>query len=167
MLIRSPEIDTYTDLLSLMGFSYVTMGFSEAYTSMDTGIINAVEVPLQNIYEGGFHRLGKYICGTRHLLSVNCIVANEEFMASLPEEYREIMMTALEEVTAEERVQCEANEQDYIEKLEAEGAVFTEFDEASKAEIVEIFGQYWTEKIEALGNPEAVEMLNKIIEMKG
>lgn len=73
----------------------------------------------------------------------------------------------LEEVTAEERVQCEANEQDYIEKLEAEGAVFTEFDEASKAEIVEIFGQYWTEKIEALGNPEAVEMLNKIIEMKG
>lgn len=115
VLIRSPEIDTYTDLLSLMGFSYVTMGFSEAYTSMDTGIINAVEVPLQNIYEGGFHRLGKYICGTRHLLSVNCIVANEEFMASLPEEYREIMMTALEEVTAEERVQCEANEQDYIE----------------------------------------------------
>ena len=69
--------------------------------------------------------------------------------------------------SAEERVQCEANEQDYIEKLEAEGAVFTEFDEASKAEIVEIFGQYWTEKIEALGNPEAVEMLNKIIEMKG
>ena len=37
----------------------------------------------------------------------------------------------------------------------------------TKAEIVEIFGQYWTEKIEALGNPEAVEMLNKIIEMKG
>ena len=51
VLIRSPEIDTYTDLLSLMGFSYVTMSFSEAYTSMDTGIINAVEVPLQNIYE--------------------------------------------------------------------------------------------------------------------
>lgn len=29
------------------------------------------------------------------------------------------MMTALEEVTAEERVQCETNEQDYIDKLEA------------------------------------------------
>ena len=166
ILIRSPQIDTYTDLLGLMGFSYVTMAFSEAYTAMQTGVIEAVEVPLQNIFEAGFYNLGKYVAGTRHLLSVNCITANEDFWASLPAEYVEILETALAEVTAEERTQCEQNEKDYVGKLEAEGVTFTEFDDASKAELLEIFSNYWTEKVEALGSDAATSLLEKIIAIK-
>lgn len=163
VLIRSPEIDVYTDLLGLMGFSYVTMSFSEAYTAMQTGVIEAVEVPLQNIYEAGFCDLGKYITGTRHLLSVNCVVANENFWNGLPAEYREIMETALREVTLEEREQCAANEADYITKLEEAGCTVNEFDDASVAKLSEIFQAYWLEQIEPLGG-EAVAQLNKIIE---
>lgn len=164
VLIRSPEIDVYTDLLGLMNFSYVTMSFSEAYTAMQTGVIEAVEVPLQNIYEAGFYDLGKYITGTRHLLSVNCIVANENYWNNLPAAYREIMETALEEVTLAEREQCEANEADYIAKLEEAGCTVNEFDEASVEKLNEIFQAYWMEQIEPLGD-EAVAQLNKIIEL--
>lgn len=163
VLIRSPEIDVYTDLLGLMGFSYVTMSFSEAYTAMQTGVIEAVEVPLQNIYEAGFCDLGKYVTGTRHLLSVNCIVANENFWNNLPAEYREIMETALEEVTLAEREQCAANETDYLSKLADKGCTFNEFDDASVAKLNEIFQGYWKEKVTPLGD-EAVAMLDKIIE---
>lgn len=166
VLIRSPQIDTYTDLLGLMGFSYVTMAFSEAYTSMQTGVIEAVEVPLQNIYEAGFYNLGKNVCATRHLLSVNCIVANKDFWATLPAEYADIMNTALTEVTTEERTQCQTNEQDYITKLKDAGVTFTEFDADSKAELLNIFSEYWTTKVEALNSADASSMLDQIIAIK-
>ena len=166
VLIRSPQIDTYTDLLGLMGFSYVTMAFSEAYTAMQTGVIEAVEVPLQNIYEAGFYDLGKYVCATRHLLSVNCITANGDFWAGLPAEYVEIMETALAEVTADERAQCAVNEENYVTKLEAEGVTFTDFDDASKAELLQIFSDYWTEKVGALNSDTATQMLNDILAIK-
>lgn len=166
VLIRSPQIDTYTDLLGLMGFSYVTMAFSEAYTAMQTDVIEAVEVPLQNIFEAGFYNLGSYVAGTRHLLSVNCITANEDFWAGLPAEYVEIMETALAEVTAEERVQCEQNEKDYVGKLEEKGVTFTEFDDASKAELLSIFSEYWTTKVAALGSADADALLAAILEIK-
>lgn len=166
VLIRSPQIETYTDLLGLMGFSYVTMAFSEAYTAMQTGVIEAVEVPLQNIFEAGFYNLGKNIACTRHVLSVNCITANKDFWAGLPTEYAEIMQTALAEVTTEERTQCETNENDYVTKLQAEGVTFHEFDDASKAELLKIFSEYWNTKVTALGSADASAMLEKIIAIK-
>lgn len=166
VLIRSPQIDTYTDLLGLMGFSYVTMAFSEAYTAMQTGVIEAVEVPLQNIYEAGFYNLGKYVCATRHLLSVNCITANKDFWNSLPQAYADLMETALQEVTADERTQCQTNETDYVTKLEAEGVTFTEFDDASKTELLKIFTDYWNTKVSALNSPTATDLLNKILAIK-
>lgn len=145
-LIRSPQIDLYTDLLGLMGFSYVTMAWSEAYTAMSTGVINAVEVPLQNIYEFGFYDLGKNVLCSRHLLSLNHVVANEAFWDSLPEVYQNIMLDAFNEMTAEEQAQCEANENDYAAKLKEKGVTFYEFDEAGKQELIDAFKPYWTEK---------------------
>ncbi len=162
VLIRSPQIDTYTDLLGLMDFAYVTMAWSEAYTSMSTGVIDAVEVPLQNIYEAGFYDLGKYVNNSRHLMSVNCITVNKQFWNDLPDAYKKIMADALETITAEERVQCEANEKDYVTKLEAEGVTFADFDAASQTEIRSRFTGYWQEKINPIGG-KAPEMLEKAI----
>lgn len=162
VLIRSPQIDTYTDLLGLMDFAYLTMAWSEAYTSMSTGVIDAVEVPLQNIYESGFYDLGKYVNNSRHLMSVNCIVANNQFWNNLPDAYKDIMTTSLKEITEEERIQCEINEDDYVTKLEAEGMEFTDFDDASKTEIRDRFTAYWKTKIDPIGGA-APAMLEKVI----
>ena len=164
-LIRSPQIQVYNDLLGLMGFSYVTMAWSEAYTAMSTGVINAVEVPLQNIYEAGFYELGNNITGTRHLLSVNNVVANEDFWDSLPSAYKEIMTTALDEITADEYVAVANNETDYINKLKAEGCSFFEFDSAAKKQLNDTFSNYWYEKVYTMGD-EVTSVLEKIVEMK-
>ena len=166
IIIRSPNIQSYLDTLSMLGFKCETMSFSEAYSAMETGIITAVECPLQNLYSSGYYNMCDYLLGTRHLLSANCIIANEEWWASLPAEYVEILTSTLAEVTAAERAECDAREQQFLKDFEAEGVVFNEFDEATMAEINEMFGEYWTKQVEALGD-EAVEMLNKIIANKG
>ena len=165
--MRTNGMKTIDMTFQAMGATTTTIPYSDLYMGLKTGVADGQENPWVNVEGMKFYEVQKYFTEVNYQFHPDPCYVNAAWWNGLPEEYREIMMTALEEVTAEERVQCETNEQDYIDKLEAEGAVFTEFDEASKAEIVEIFGQYWTEKVEALGNPEAVEMLNKIIEMKG
>ncbi len=165
ILIRSPQIKVYTDLLGLMGFSYVTMAWSEAYTAMSTGVIEAVEVPLQNIYEAGFYDLGKNVTGTRHLLSVNNIVANKNFWAGVPAVYRQIMTDAIAQVTAEEHEAVAAKEADYLSKLKEKGVVYHEFPAESRKEMTQKFTAYWNAQVAGLGSV-GTTYLNKIIALK-
>lgn len=165
VIIRSPNIQTYLDTLGMLGFKCETMAFSEAYTAMETGVIEAVECPLQNLYTNGYYNLCPYLLGSRHLLSANCIVANEAFWQSLPEEYVEILTGALVENTAEERGECDAREQQFLKDFAEKGTNFNEFDAESQAKIVEMFSEYWTKAVEPLGE-EALAQLDAIIAHK-
>ena len=165
IIMRSPNIQVYLDTLQMLGFKCETMSFSEAYSAMETGVITAVECPLQNLYSSGYYNMCDYLLGTRHLFSANCIVANSEWWNSLPAEYVEILTSTLAEITVAEREQCIANEQELLDAFEAEGVVFNEFDAESKTQINEMFAAYWTDKIAPIGD-EAVAMLNTIIEAK-
>ena len=166
VIIRSPNIQTYLDTLGMLGFKCETMAFSEAYTAMETGVIEAVECPLQNLYTNGYYNLCPYLLGSRHLLSANCIVANEAFWSSLPEEYVEILTSTLVDNTVEERVECDAREQQFLKDFAEKGTTFNEFDAESQAKIVEMFSDYWTKAVEPLGE-DALTQLNAIIANKG
>lgn len=165
VIIRSPNIQTYLDTLQMLGFKCETMAFSEAYTAMETGVIEAVECPLQNLYTNGYYNLCPYLLGSRHLLSANCIVANEKFWASLPAEYVEILTSTLAEITTEERAECSARDQKFLDDFATAGTTFSEFDAESSAKIVEMFSAYWTEKVTTLGQ-DSLDMLDKIIAAK-
>lgn len=165
VLIRTPEVDTYIAMADTLGFSYVTMSWSEAYTSMNSGIIEAVEVPLQNIYEQGFYDLGQNVLMSRHIFNTNSIMVNADFMNGLPEAYQQIIRDAAKEIETEERATCEKNENDYITKLEEKGCTINEWEEASFVEIQERFTSYWTEKADSVGG-EVGEMLQMIIDSK-
>lgn len=161
VLIRVPEVDTYIAFAELTGFSPVTMSWSEAYTSMNSGIINAVEVPLQNIYEQGFYDLGTNILMTRHIFNTNSIMMNAGLLDSLPEVYQQIIRDAAKQAAEEERVACEDNEKNYLTQLEETGCTINEWDEASYNTLQESFSAYWTETASNISDL-AGEYLNMI-----
>ncbi len=166
MIIRSPGASNYLDTLTMLGFKCETMAFSEAYTAMETGVIEAVECPLQNLYSQGYYNLCNYLLGTRHIFSENCIFANAEFWAGLPEAYQEVLKSTLDEITAEERTECDAREQQFLKDFAEKGVTFNEFDEASMAKVVEMFTEYWTANLTE-NAPDALDMLNVIVAHKG
>ena len=162
ILIRSPQVELYTDTLGMLGFSTVAMSFPECYTGMSTGVIDAIEQPLQPIYTNGFYELGKEILSTRHFLSSNHIIANKDFWYGLPEVYRTIMLDAMEEIQPEQWQGCKDDENGFVEKLEAEGVVFHEFTEEDRATVDEMFYKYWTDKCGELGD-EVIGILDTVI----
>ena len=165
VLLRVPEVKTYIDFAKLTGFSGVTMSWNEAYTSMNSGIIEAVEVPLQNIYEQGFYDLGSYVLMTRHIFNTNSIMASAAFMDGLPEVYQQIIRDAAKQAALEERVACQENEQNYISQLQEKGVTINEWDEASYNQLMETFTAYWQETAQEI-NDTAVEYLNLILACK-
>ena len=163
-LIRSPQTETFTDMFEILGFSYVTIAWSEAYTAMQTGVIDAVETSLIAHYNTGFYELGKYLVLTNHMQAVNPLVGNQDFWYGMPDVYREIMTDAMEETQQAEWDECVSNEEYYIGLLEDEGVTVTEISDADREEIKEAFMSYWTEKAEEIGG-DCPDMLETILSL--
>ena len=166
MIIRSPGAQNYLDTLGMLGFACETMAFSEAYSAMENGVINAAECPLQNLWTSGYYNLCDYLLCTRHIFSENCIFANKEFLDSLAPEYLEILESTLAEITAEERVECDAREQQFMKDFEGQGTTINEFDAETQAAVVAKFTDYWSQKAAELGD-DAVAKLQLILDHKG
>lgn len=163
-LIRSPQSEIYTNMFDTLGFSYVTLSWSDTYTGMQTGIVNSVETALMSLYNTGFYELGKYVLMTNHMQAINNTVANKDFWNGLPLAYQDIMSDAFNEIQQAEWEKCIENEEYYKQQLEAEGVTITEMNAADRTAINEAFMSYWQEEANSVGGQSA-DMLNEILAM--
>ena len=159
VIIRSPEVETYTTMMNLIGFTYVTMASSEMYTSLNTGIIDAIEQPLNPIYEQGFYEIANNLLMSNHIFNTISLHINADFMNNLPEAYQQIIRDAAEEIEAEERAKCKADEEGYIAKMEEAGCTITEWDQESYDELQVRFQEYWGKVAAEVGGEDALQMI--------
>ncbi len=94
MKIRSPERDYYVDTLVAMGAQPTTMSFGEVYTSLQTGVVDGQENPIETIVAAGFHEVQKCIALTNHINKPAFVVINEDFFQGLTEEERKVLVDA-------------------------------------------------------------------------
>ena len=165
ILIRVPGIKLYEDIFNMMGFAPVALGWGDVYTGMSTGIVNGVETTGESIYNIGFYDYADYVCKSNHLLVTESVIVNQDFWNDLPAVYQDIMNDAMDEITALEWEACIAQEDTYIEKLEAEGVVVTEFSDTAKAELAEMFEPYWYEKAAGISD-ECSDILEQMIALR-
>jgi TRAP-type transport system periplasmic protein len=96
--IRVTEgIPIYSDLWSAMGANPVPLPFPEAYGALEQGVVDSVELPLDIMYQEGFHELGKYLSLTEHYYYVNSVQVNDELFLSLPKEAQTMLVEAAQE----------------------------------------------------------------------
>lgn len=87
-------VPLYDQLWAAMGASPVPLAFPEAYSAMQTGVVDAVELPLDFIYNNGFYKLGKYVALTNHYFYTNIPIINAKFLASLPKDLKVVIENA-------------------------------------------------------------------------
>ncbi len=87
-------VPLYDQLWSAMGAGPVPLAFPEAYSAMQTGVVDAVELPLDFIYNNGFYKLGKYLALTNHYFYTNIPIINGKFYASLPKDLKAVVENA-------------------------------------------------------------------------
>lgn len=129
-------VPLYDQLWTAMGASPVPLAFPEAYTAMQTGVIDAVELPPDWIYNNGFHKLGKYLVLTNHYFYVNLPIMNAKYLASLPKELKAVVENAA--VTAGEfQTAIVLKQQDEIvKKIKDAGVEIIEIDQKALSDLV-------------------------------
>ncbi|THD76288.1 TRAP transporter substrate-binding protein [Thalassobius vesicularis] len=84
-----------------LGASAIALPFGELYTSLQTGVVDGQENPLDTILRMKFHEVQDYLVVSEHGAMEDVVLFNPMFWEGLPEDYRKIIVDAFSEVVPE------------------------------------------------------------------
>ncbi|EPC00614.1 C4-dicarboxylate ABC transporter substrate-binding protein [Litchfieldella anticariensis FP35 = DSM 16096] len=129
--MRVPEIAPWIQIWEEIGALPSPIAWPEVYTSLQTGVIEMQENPVDLIHAGKIYEVQDHINRTEHVYSFFHWLMNEDFYQGLNEEERDIILGAIEEATSwgDDMV---ANGQDELyAKLQEQGVTIVEPDVAA------------------------------------
>lgn len=94
LIIRVPSSPITVAAMESLGAKPTPMAFSEVFTSLQQGTIQAQENPLAMIKTGNFYEVQKYLCKTEHLRSYLYAVMSKSKFDSLPEDLQTLVLEA-------------------------------------------------------------------------
>ncbi|QKF82573.1 TRAP transporter substrate-binding protein [Halarcobacter ebronensis] len=94
------------------------MPFSEVYSGLQQGVIDAAENPISNIYTKKFHEVQKYLTMSDHGYLGYLVVMSKKFWNSLPADLQANVKQAMKEATAEERKLAQALDKEQFEEIQ-------------------------------------------------
>ena len=139
-------IAIYQDLWQAMGAITMPLPFPELYSALQQGVVDAVELPLDWMYNGKFYKLGKYVDLTGHFFYTNCVLVHTGFFQSLPADVQKILRDTAVEVGEWQSALVLGQEKDLRRKMEGEGILFVETDVESFRKAVQPVYQKWENK---------------------
>lgn len=93
--IRIREIPAQVEAWKALGASPVPMAFSELYTALQTGTVDAQENPVEVTFSNSFYEVQKNLILTGHVREVQWIIASEVFWSKLNEKQKNIILDAV------------------------------------------------------------------------
>lgn len=134
--IRVPESPTMMKMINLLGAKATPLPFTEVYTGLQQGVIDAAENNVSSLVEMRHSEVAKFYSMDQHTMSPDLIIISENTWANLSEEERKIMKEAAAESLDEEIKLWDSIENANVEKAKKMGVTFVEVDKAKFQEKV-------------------------------
>jgi tripartite ATP-independent transporter DctP family solute receptor len=129
--MRVPEIAPWIQIWEEIGALPSPIAWPEVYTSLQTGVIEMQENPVDLIHAGKIFEVQSHINRTEHVYSFFHWLMNEDFYQGLSEENREIIVGAIEEATSWGNDMVADGQADLYTELEELGMTIVEPDVAA------------------------------------
>lgn len=127
--MRVPSVPLFVSVWEALGAQPTPMAFSEVFTSLQNGTIEAQENPLALIKSASFNEVQDYVNMTDHVRSWIYLTISELTWNKLSPEDQEAVLEAGRRAQAYERESFLADEQKLTEELTAAGMEFVEVDQ--------------------------------------
>ncbi|AXO12828.1 TRAP transporter substrate-binding protein [Thalassospira indica] len=134
--LRVPNVPLFVDVWKSLGAQPTPMAFSEVFTSLQAGTIDAQENPLALIDSASFDEVQDFVNKTEHVRSWIYLTISEITWGKLSDADKEAVMEAASRAQAYERDLFTADEERLTKELQEKGMTFVEVDKdafASKA----------------------------------
>jgi len=128
--MRVPEIKTYLTLWETLGTRPSRLAWGEIYLGLKTGVVEAAEGPISSAYAAKFHEAAPHVIRTDHLMSSAHITVNEKTFMALPADMQKLMTDCATDAVQNTRKTAQAETEDVVKKMSAEGAKVTSIDKA-------------------------------------
>jgi tripartite ATP-independent transporter DctP family solute receptor len=133
----------FEDLWSSLGAMPVSLGLDEAYTALQQGVVDAIEMPVDFMYNYRFQEVAKNLVMTNHLHYVNYLMINADFYNNLSADDQKILTDCAADAEALSTKLLNESVDEIVEKMKAEGVTATEVDEAPFAQAVQPVYEKW------------------------
>jgi tripartite ATP-independent transporter DctP family solute receptor len=105
--LRVPEIPTWVEMAKAMGANPTPIPAGEMYTALQTGVIDAIEVPPDYIVTAKIYEVAGFATRTYHIFTEVSLMASAKKMATLPLKVQSVIRE--EAVQAVQKEMWEAN----------------------------------------------------------
>lgn len=92
--LRAPTRDYYIESLKALGANPTPMAFKEVYTSLQTGVVDGQENPIETIYAQKFYEVQKGIAMVDYITKPAFVMISNDFWTKLPEEDKKMFQKA-------------------------------------------------------------------------
>ncbi|MGO2246368.1 MULTISPECIES: DctP family TRAP transporter solute-binding subunit [Halomonas] len=134
MKVRTMENQVHLAAWRALGANPTPMAFSELFTALQQGTVDAQENPLSVIDSNRFLEVQDYVSLTQHVYTPFVVFMNLERYNALDEAQRQAIDEAIEEATVFQRERSQALEAEVVERFsEQSGVTVTELTPEQKA----------------------------------
>lgn len=126
LTIRVPPNTMWIETINAMGGRGVQLDWSEVYTGLSTGVVQAAEAPLPSLYAARLYEPVKVVSQTGHFTAFVGLVMNADLFASYPEDVQASLVDSA--VAAGEYMTdlVRESESEFAARLEAEGVTIVD-----------------------------------------
>ncbi|KHN90645.1 C4-dicarboxylate ABC transporter [Pectobacterium actinidiae] len=89
--VRVPDAPIVIETINCMGASPTPMAWSEVYSAIQTGVVDAAEAHPTALYGSKLNEVAKYITKTNHYHLMTSIVVGRKWFEQLPAEYQKVL----------------------------------------------------------------------------
>jgi tripartite ATP-independent transporter DctP family solute receptor len=154
--LRVPPLKMYRMTWETLGASPVPMGPAELFTSMQQGVVDGQENPLEWIESNKYNEVQKYVVETGHILGAMTWIFSEQRFRQLPPDVQQILKEEGEKVMLAYTDRMVRTEGEIKARLQAKGMTFIKVDtapwQAALAPMAKEFPELadWVQKIQAV-----------------
>jgi len=159
LILRVPNVPSFVTAWEALGAKPTPMAFSEVFTSLQQGTIEAQENPFALIDNAGFSEVQDYINLTAHVVSWTYPVIGEKQYQSLPDDLRQIFDACAQDMVAFHHAQFLKSEQTVQETLRKKGMTLIEVDK-------DAFAAACKDAIYQSLSPDMQQVYHQILELK-
>ncbi len=158
--IRVPQLRIWVDFWTLLGAAPTPLPYSEQYSALSTGIIDAIDSDVFSIIGFKFYEQANNLTLTGHWFLPKAVRVNAAWLDSLPPDLQELVRTSAQEVFAEQRATNRALAADALEELKGLGVQVHSLSPEELAKMEELTAPLF----EQFGSvsPETAEMIAAI-----
>ena len=154
--IRVPNVPLFVSFWQALGAKPTPMAFSEVFTSLQNGTIEAQENPLALIKSASFYEVQKNVNLTEHVVSWIYLAGSAKKLDKMSKAHKDAIMTAAKTAGDYEHKLFAEDEKKLADELKAKGMTFVKSDKAA-------FAKKGHDAVVAALNPEVKPLFEQML----